>query len=43
MHELDGLPLATFWQRLLGYILDLLIAVILWAPVEILWRVKVLH
>jgi uncharacterized RDD family membrane protein YckC len=42
-HELDGLPLATFWRRLLGYAIDLIIAVILWAPIEILWRVKVLH
>lgn len=41
--ELDGLPLATFWQRLLGYFVDLILAVILWAPFEILWRMKVLH
>jgi uncharacterized RDD family membrane protein YckC len=43
MKELEGLPLATFWQRLLGYFIDLVLAVILWAPLEILWRVKVLH
>lgn len=43
MHELEGLPLAAFWQRLLGYAIDLLIAVLLWAPCEILYRVKVLH
>lgn len=43
MHQLEGVPLATFWQRLLGYAVDLLIAVMLWAPVEILWRVRVLH
>jgi uncharacterized RDD family membrane protein YckC len=41
--DLEGLALATFWQRLLGYTIDLLLAVILWAPIEILWRVKVLH
>jgi uncharacterized RDD family membrane protein YckC len=43
LQELDGLPLATFWQRLLGYAIDLLIALILWAPVEIFWRIKVFH
>jgi uncharacterized RDD family membrane protein YckC len=43
MRQLDGLPLAAFWQRLLGYCIDLSLAVILWAPVEILWRIKVLH
>jgi hypothetical protein len=43
MRELEGLPLATFWQRLLGYFIDLFLAVILWAPLEVLWRVKVLH
>jgi uncharacterized RDD family membrane protein YckC len=43
MHELEGLPLAAFWQRLLGYVIDLLIAVILWAPCEVLYRVKFLH
>ncbi len=43
LKELDGLPLATFWQRLLGYFVDLVLAVILWAPFEVLWRMKVLH
>lgn len=43
MQELDGLLLATFPQRLLGYFLDVIIAVILWAPAETLWRLKVLH
>lgn len=43
LQELEGLPLAAFWQRLVGYVIDVLIAVVLWAPVEILWRVKVLH
>jgi uncharacterized RDD family membrane protein YckC len=43
MKELEGLPLATFWQRLLGYFIDLVLAVILWAPAEVLWRAKVLH
>jgi uncharacterized RDD family membrane protein YckC len=43
MHQLDGLPLATFGQRLLGYAIDLLIAIVMWAPIEIGWRIFVLH
>jgi uncharacterized RDD family membrane protein YckC len=43
MQELDRIPLATFWQRILGYFIDVLIAVMLWAPVEIFWRIKVVH
>ncbi|MGA3045955.1 MAG: RDD family protein [Terracidiphilus sp.] len=40
---LNGLPLATFWQRLLGFLIDLLIAVILWSPLEFSWRYFLLH
>jgi len=40
---LDGLLLATFWQRLLGYCVDLLIAVVIWVPLELSWRYFVLH
>jgi len=40
---LQGLPLATFWQRALGYVIDILLAVVLWAPVEFAWRRFVLH
>ncbi len=40
---LEGRPLATFPQRLLGYVVDLILVVILWGPVEVLWRMKVLH
>ena len=43
MHELEGLPLATFVQRLLGFAVDLIVAVILWAPAEACWRIFVLH
>lgn len=43
LHELDGTPLAAFPQRLLGYAIDVLIAVLLWAPCEALWRIKILH
>lgn len=40
---LEGLPLATFWQRALGYWFDVLFAVVLWAPVEWAWRHFVLQ
>jgi uncharacterized RDD family membrane protein YckC len=40
---LDGLPLATFWQRALGYFVDLLLAVVVWGPLEVAWRRYVLH
>jgi uncharacterized RDD family membrane protein YckC len=43
VHALEGLPLATFWQRALGYWFDLLFAVVLWAPAEWAWRRFVLH
>ncbi len=42
-HALEGLPLATFWQRALGFWTDLLFAVVIWAPVEVVWRYFVLH
>ena len=40
---LNGLPLATSWQRLLGFFVDLLLAVVVWFPVEVSWRLYVLH
>lgn len=43
LHELEGLPLARFWQRLLGYAVDLLLAVVLWGPLELAFRLFVLH
>jgi uncharacterized RDD family membrane protein YckC len=42
-HELDGLPLASFGQRALGYVIDLALAVLLWAPAEACRRVFVLR
>jgi len=39
---LDGVPLATFGQRLLGFVVDLLLIVVLWAPLELGWRALVL-
>jgi uncharacterized RDD family membrane protein YckC len=43
MLALNGLPLASAWQRILGNVVDLLIAVALWAPVEFAWRMFLLH
>jgi uncharacterized RDD family membrane protein YckC len=43
MDALNGLPLAAFWQRLLGFWIDLMIAVMIWAPSEIVWKRFVLH
>ena len=42
-HRLAGTRLASFWQRLLGYFVDLMIAVVLWFPVEAAWRYYALH
>ena len=42
MRALDGLPLATFSQRLLGDLIDMVIAILIWCPMEIAWRVLVL-
>ena len=41
--HLHGLPLALFWQRVLGYLCDLLFAVLLWFPLESLWRRYLFH
>ena len=41
--ELNGISLATFWQRLIGYIIDVMVAVTIWAPAEFLWRRYLLH
>ena len=43
MEALDGLPLATFGQRLLGFGIDVLLAVVIWAPAEFAWRRYVRH
>jgi hypothetical protein len=43
VRELDGLPLATFFQRLVGYVIDILSAIVIWVPVECAWRFFVLH
>jgi uncharacterized RDD family membrane protein YckC len=43
LHALNGLPLARWWQRLLGYAIDFFIAVVIWIPIEFLWRHYVLQ
>jgi uncharacterized RDD family membrane protein YckC len=43
MDELDGAPLATFWQRALGFAIDALLAVVVWVPLAFCWRRYVLH
>lgn len=43
MLTLNGLPLATAWQRVLGYGIDLLVAVCIWSPLELGWRYFALH
>ncbi len=40
---LHGMPLATFWQRLIGYFFDVVFAVLLWFPAEAVWRWYVFH
>jgi uncharacterized RDD family membrane protein YckC len=41
--ELDGLPLAKFWQRALGFAIDLVLMLCMWAPVVLGWRYVVSH
>jgi uncharacterized RDD family membrane protein YckC len=43
LESLDGMPLATFGQRILGYTIDLILAVVVWSPLEFSWRYFVLH
>jgi hypothetical protein len=43
LNALNGLPLARWWQRLLGYAIDLFIAIVIWIPIEVLWRRYVLQ
>jgi uncharacterized RDD family membrane protein YckC len=38
VHSLDGFLQATFWQRLLGYCVDLVVAAVIWFPLEFSWR-----
>ena len=40
---LDGVLLATFRQRLLGYAVDIVLALLIWGPLEFVWRYYALH
>jgi len=40
---LNGIVLAGFWQRVLGYLVDLFMVVLVWFPMEACWRQFVLH
>lgn len=42
-HAPEGVPLATFGQRAAGYVIDVLLAVMVWAPLELAWRYYLLH
>ena len=43
MHALEGLPLAAFWQRALGFSVDLIFALLVWVPLEFSIRRYLLH
>jgi uncharacterized RDD family membrane protein YckC len=43
VEELDGLPLASFPQRAAGFIIDFVIVVVLWSPIELLWARFISH
>jgi len=40
---LNGVPLAAFWQRALGYFVDMWVAIVIWMPLEFAWRRYLLH
>jgi uncharacterized RDD family membrane protein YckC len=41
--KLDGLPLATSWQRIIGFYIDFLLAVLLWFPTAFIWHRYFFH
>lgn len=43
LHALEGLPLASFGQRLLGYFIDIFLAILVWVPLESSVRHYLLH
>jgi uncharacterized RDD family membrane protein YckC len=40
---LNGVALATYWQRVGGFFIDFFVVLLLWAPLEFAWRHYVLH
>lgn len=43
VEELGGLALANFGQRALGFLIDLLVVVLLWIPLELVWARFISH
>lgn len=43
MDALNGVALATYWQRLVGFFIDFLLVLLIWVPLEAAWRRLVLH
>jgi uncharacterized RDD family membrane protein YckC len=43
MDALNGLLLATWWQRIVGFEIDTLLLVVMWFPLEFAWRRYGLH
>jgi hypothetical protein len=41
--RLNGRPLATSWQRIIGFFADLLLAIFLWFPIEWAWHRYAMH
>jgi uncharacterized RDD family membrane protein YckC len=38
MLALEGVRLAAFWQRILGYTVDLVVAIVIWWPLVFCWH-----
>jgi uncharacterized RDD family membrane protein YckC len=43
MMALEGLRLAAFWQRAFGFLIDLILLVGMWIPLELVWTRYVSH
>ena len=41
--ELAGLPLASFGQRALGFLIDFFLVILAWVPLELLWARFISH
>jgi REP element-mobilizing transposase RayT len=43
LDALNGIALATFWQRVLGFVIDFFLVLLVWGPLEFAWRHYLLH
>lgn len=43
MDTLNGTALATFWQRVIGFFIDLFLVLVVWMALEFAWRRYLLH